>query len=415
MPSSTTKHTTGARSPSAVAWVPVRGFSLVELMVALTIGLLIIAAIGRIFFSSRSTYQTDEGLARLQENARFALDSLQRDIRLAGYYGCLRDVTRIENDLKNPDNFGTDFKTAIQGFDYTATATGPSSTYTASSANPNPVGVPLANWTPALPLGLKDKVLPGTDVVVVRYLGGTPMALTVNESGKYNTDGQVFVADTQAVNEYVEGDIVVISDCTQATIFQITGLDSPTSGGGNTWRNLNHATAGTPGNDCTVWGSGNHQTVSDTPPCKKQEYNQGGDIGKAITAAYYVGRAASGSGPALFRAVVNRTGGLDHQEIVEGVENIQIMYGLDTNTTFDGFANQYVQATSTTAWDKVVSVRIGVLMRTTGNVDPVADTGTYILAASTPAAGVTIDPVDDKRRRRVFTTTIQLRNRLPTS
>lgn len=416
-----TLRTIGYRRQAGSASVTARGFSLVELMVALTIALIIMAVVGRVFFSSRSTHQVDEGLSRLQENARFAIDRLQREVRMAGYFGCLRNAAKIENNLKNPADFGTDFKTAVMGYNYTASDTGPGGAYAASSANPNPVGVPLTSWTPALPANLQDKVLPGTDVVVVRYLGGTPMALTTNSSGKYNVDSQVFVADTSAVNEYADGDIVVIADCTQATIFQITGIDAPSSGGGNTWRNLNHATTGTPGNDCNVWGTGDHKTVTGTPPCVLQEYNNGGDIGKAVTAVFYVGRSASGTGPALYRATYEKdsvTPGVavwKHQEIVEGVENIQIMYGLDTNASFDGYANQYVQATSTTAWDKVVSVRIGVLIRTTGNVDPVADTGTYILAANTSSAGVTINPADDKRRRRVFTTTIHLRNRLPTS
>jgi len=410
---SSDKRTADRHSSTASSSERARGFSLVELMVALAIGLVIIAAIGRIFLSSRSTSQADEGLARLQENARFAIDAMQREIRMAGYFGCLRDLSRIENDLKNPGNFEVDLKTAIQGYEYTGTGAGGS--YTMSNPNPTPVGVSASNWSPALPASLQNKVLPGTDVVVIRHMGGTPMRLTVNASGNYNSDSQVFVADTPAVNDYAAGDIVVVSDCSKATVFQISAISND-SGGGNTWKSLAHASTGTPGNDCNIWGTGTHQTVAGNPPCVLQEYQNGGEVSKAVTTIFYVGtRTAGTTGPALFRATLKSDGTLDHQEIVEGVENIQIMYGLDTATTLDGYANQYISAAAVTTWDKIVSVRIGVLMRTTGNVDQVADTGTYLLTANTAAAGVTIDPANDKRRRRVFTTTIQLRNRLPTS
>jgi prepilin-type N-terminal cleavage/methylation domain-containing protein len=58
---------------------PSGGFTLVELMVAVTIGLIILAAVSRIFVTSRASYKLDEGLARVQENGRFAVDFLTRE------------------------------------------------------------------------------------------------------------------------------------------------------------------------------------------------------------------------------------------------------------------------------------------------------------------------------------------------
>ena len=69
-----------------------RGFSLVELMVSITIGLILLAGVLSIFFSSRSRISTNEKTARLQENGRVALDLVTHDVRSAGYQGCARGV-----------------------------------------------------------------------------------------------------------------------------------------------------------------------------------------------------------------------------------------------------------------------------------------------------------------------------------
>lgn len=78
------------------------GFSLVEIMIALLIGLFLLGGILQIFSASQQTYRMQSNLARLQENGRFALDFLARDIRMAGYWGCLigtnTDITGVDNN-----------------------------------------------------------------------------------------------------------------------------------------------------------------------------------------------------------------------------------------------------------------------------------------------------------------------------
>lgn len=61
------------------------GLSLVELMVALVLGLILMFGIIQVFFASKQTYITNEAMARLQENGRFALEFMSRSARLAGY------------------------------------------------------------------------------------------------------------------------------------------------------------------------------------------------------------------------------------------------------------------------------------------------------------------------------------------
>jgi type IV pilus assembly protein PilW len=63
------------------------GFSLIELMVALTIGLLIIAGMLSAFASSSSTGVTNARFAQLQTNGRYAIDFMRRELRHAGFFG----------------------------------------------------------------------------------------------------------------------------------------------------------------------------------------------------------------------------------------------------------------------------------------------------------------------------------------
>jgi type IV pilus assembly protein PilW len=72
------------RSPAHAAQ---RGVSLVELMVALTIGSLLIVGAITVYSNSRSTFAVNESLARMQDQGRYVMSVLEPDIELAGYYG----------------------------------------------------------------------------------------------------------------------------------------------------------------------------------------------------------------------------------------------------------------------------------------------------------------------------------------
>jgi type IV pilus assembly protein PilW len=65
------------------------GFSLVEIMIALIIGLFLLGGLLQLFSGAQQTYRMQRNLARLQENGRFALDFLAHDVRMTGYWGCM--------------------------------------------------------------------------------------------------------------------------------------------------------------------------------------------------------------------------------------------------------------------------------------------------------------------------------------
>jgi type IV pilus assembly protein PilW len=62
-----------------------RGFTMIELLVALTIGLALMIVVAQLFLGSRATYATTDDLSRMQENIRFSQTLLARTVHLAGY------------------------------------------------------------------------------------------------------------------------------------------------------------------------------------------------------------------------------------------------------------------------------------------------------------------------------------------
>ena len=68
------------------------GLSLIELMIALLVGLLLLGGLIQIYLSSKQSYNAQEQLARMQENGRFAMDLITRDLRRTGYWGGNRNL-----------------------------------------------------------------------------------------------------------------------------------------------------------------------------------------------------------------------------------------------------------------------------------------------------------------------------------
>ncbi len=66
-----------------------RGLSLIELMVAMVIGIIVVLGVSEIFISTKQTYVAEQASARMQEDARYALTRITQELRMAGMYGCL--------------------------------------------------------------------------------------------------------------------------------------------------------------------------------------------------------------------------------------------------------------------------------------------------------------------------------------
>ncbi|MCP3675718.1 MAG: pilus assembly protein PilW, partial [Gammaproteobacteria bacterium] len=65
-----------------------RGISIVEIMIAVTISLILLAGIGQIYLSNKQTYRMTDAVSRLQESGRFAMNFITQSVRSAGHWGC---------------------------------------------------------------------------------------------------------------------------------------------------------------------------------------------------------------------------------------------------------------------------------------------------------------------------------------
>ncbi|HET6628786.1 MAG TPA: PilW family protein [Woeseiaceae bacterium] len=356
------------------------GVTLVELMVSLVLGLLLTAGMIKVFSGNRVTYEFNQSLSRIQENARYALDHIAYSARMAGYKGCMSDVA-VYNNLNGPNSFRDDIENGITGFDANGTSEGEA--FVAAATNPAP-SANEADWSPALPAELDGKVIPGSDVIVIRSVGGGGLQLV----SPFTNAAQLFVATP---HDFVIGEILVVTDCQKASIFQISNIDS-------TGHNLVHSnTSGfLPGNNGPNW-----------PP--EQDYGLGAEVARLQAHAFYIGQGENGV-PSLFQLrlqlnTLTSTVEFKPEELVEGIESMQVRYGVDTdsNETIDS----WLSADAVANWRDVLSVEINLLARAGEEYGTDTDTAVYTLGSTT------FDPVDDRRLRQVFSTTVGVRNRLP--
>lgn len=357
------------------------GMSLVELLVALSLSLFLTAGIVQVFASNRATFAFNEGLGRIQENARFSLDHIAFNARMASYSGCLASVA-VFNNLNGPNTFRDDIANGIQGHD--ANGTGVGESFVAAYENPTP-SASVGDWTPALPPELDGLVIPGSDVLIVRGVNGATHSLIT----PFTNSAQAFI---EGPHDFINGEILVVSDCQKASIFQLT--NSTAAGAGV---NLVHSNSGAfaPGNNIPNWPA-------------NQEYGLGAEVARLQTFAFFVGRGANGR-PSLFQLRLQSLGatstGFQAEELVEGIESLQIRYGEDTDN--DGAVDAWRSADAVVSWAGVLNLDLTVLARAPDEYGIEFDTAVYNLS------GTQFDPVDDRRHRQIFSTTVGIRNRLP--
>lgn len=337
-----------------------KGLSLVELMVAMLLGLVLMAGVLQVFLASKRTYTYQTALSRVQENGRIAQEFFSRDIRMAGYTGCASgSYGALTNTLNQATSINYDFSTGVQGYDV-------------ESSTPSA----LSGMTP----------LPNTDVLVLRGPTGSGVKVVSN-----NSVDKLFVeingVDSRGCTSGLcDDDILMVSDCTKSRVFQATNVEIESGR-----LNVGLADSSSPGNAVTSWGD---QSL----PADAQ-FGTDAEIIKVSTVYYFIAAGASGQ-PALFQRIGLGTA----EEILEGVENMQILYGRDTNG--DKVPDSYATATTIgTNWSQVVSVRVQLLVRSTE--DAVVDA---------PQAysfnGASVTPTD-RRLRQVFVSTTGLRSRIP--
>ena len=342
---------------------PEAGITLVELLVAMAIGLILAGGIFQVFVGSSDSYQLNTQLSRLQENGRFAMQVIRQEARGAGYLGCAQDASAFTNSLNNSTGFLFDFSNAIFGLE----ADGGSWTDNA--------GTTYSQAQVASAFDIED-ALDGSDILAVRGSSAGDITLYAEMPP---TSAVLKVTDADKVlNQF---DIVMVSDCEHASVFQVTHIQSNGT--------LVHNTGlGDPGNATKDLG---------------REYGEGAEIVRMRSAVFYVRQNPNGQ-PALYL----KNGLAAAVELVEGVEMMQVRYGEDTNN--DGTVDAYVDAGNVGDWGNVRSVRIGLLLRTVAEMGRGPfDNQTYDVSGD---GNDDFGPAGDRRLRLVMSGTVGLRNRL---
>ncbi len=272
-----------------------RGMTLIELMVAMSIGLFLTGGALYIYSQSKNTYRSSDSLSRLQESARFALDTIEPDIRLARYWG--------------------------------------------RNAEPAAVGVPASITVPCSS---------SSDVAAWALNVGLPIEIS--------DDGYDLPCTSFANNPRAGSDVLTLRHA------------EPWSGGTQP--------AGQAG-----------RLQVQTSLAQGQIFNDGisPDLGadstrhNVVVSAYYVNGRSSfdTSQPSLRRLTLRADGSLGEDEVIPGVENLQVQLGIDTNG--DGGVDRYVDGDHPLVTDDaaIIAIRLWMLVGTPADDQGWSDTSSY--------------------------------------
>lgn len=366
------------------------GLSLIELMIGLTISSLLLIGVSSIYFNSRESDKFTSELSRIQETGRLAIGFLAKDIRMAGYQGCMDPTTIAVNIIARNPPTADFFNSALVGFEVT-------NNNWAQNNVLDPLTGEITQNRGEYFIGqdfVADALI-GSDVIAIQ---GTTVA-TAQMTGNMTSSN----ANIQITNNdmgFEQGDIVVIADCQNADMFRIT--NDPNAGAQVTMA---------------------HAMGANTDNRLSAPYNTNANIMSFESVVYFVadtGRTSQKGAQinALYRATDRMTDTANPQflveELIEGVDNMQILYG-------ERLANgnlRYVTADNVDNMQLVESIQLGLLLSGTQDVLSKTDEASYILPGeviqpeSEDSAGLDAVTFEaDRRLRREFSLTINLRNR----
>ena len=351
------------------------GYSVIELMIASVIGLVVLSGAITIFTSNRASQSLSSGMSEVQENGRVALDIIANSIRLAGYQGCT-------NGIQEPDVLASVappielISESLWGATFNGTS-----------------------WSPARPAELNqigNRPSANTDIIYAKH--GSGRATILNTSMTNASTNPIVLARNP--DQLDAGDLVMISDCVGSEIFRASTVSAGNSNVSvgfnatdNSRANLNRAytVTGNPAFDPmrVMRFESNAYFIADSGRTDAD--------GTAIRSLWVLDTTASPIGPPT--------------ELVQGVENMQVLYG---ERTASGSIRYLPAGNANLDMAQVTSVQVGLLLRSIDPITSKADTKTYLVANQEigPAGGTTtLSHSGGRYLRAAFNTTVRLRNR----
>lgn len=360
---------------------PQRGVSLVELMIGMTLGLVIVGAM-LVVATNTSRARTELAKTSQQiENGRYAIELMTRSLRHAGFYGDFYTGSFTEPTTTDPCDVTSlaTMKDALKYPLHGINNAGSWGTWTCGATLPTCTSTASAAGT-------------CSDILVVRRADST--AICASASVVQN-------------EYYLQAD--------PATIDIQRGLSSSAFNFGVTNATGANSTlckfVGHPDHACSPALPAAGVTIAANATGAACEGKTAATLYKYAPQVYFVGANNSDSPadgiPTLKRMTLG-TAGFSVEPLVEGIENVQVEYGIDSTTdvtsTSFGTPDTYVSAPTAAQWPNVVAVRIHVLARNLETTTGHTDGKTYVLG------GVSVGPLNDSYKRHVFSATVALTN-----
>lgn len=352
-----------------------QGLTLIELLVSMLIASIVFGGVVAVVQTSRSNYSSEQESAFMQENTRFAIELLSRDIRMAGSMGCAqRDSSAVGSVLggaatETESNLGglidIENSLGLMGYEGTVVEDFPSAIFQTGN------------------FGDGDN---DSDAIMLRYANPDPRMMEQVSSHS----GSVITVD--GAHDFKQGDKIVVVDaaCRNVGIFQHSSNATDT---------LQHAASGRYPGNCAgeIYSNDSFSCLTLENKSSNSKFKRGSFVYPYVAHAYFIDGSNVVPGvPALKRTVMNATGARP-EELAQGIEHLNFEYGVDSDD--DGDVNSFVTADNVTDWADVLAVKFSIILRS--QTETLAD----------PKV-VTIDGIDfnDRYMRQLVNGTIALRN-----
>jgi type IV pilus assembly protein PilW len=359
-----------------------RGFSILELMIALLLGVVVVAGIVQLFVGNSRTYDLVNAQSRLQENARYGFEFISRAARSAGYFGCAPEDAKVAKHLVGAWSLIPEYNMseAVGGWDSNGDGSYSPNDLTTLPRSESGVNVNVHIAGNGIDRGELDEA---SDILVFRSVQ-RPVARLAET---LQPAGDPVVSTPGGEPAFAVNDVVVVADCEQAALFRVTGVaagaDETTlarevTGGGNPFENSANITL----------ASGD--IIPATMSVVGRSYGADATVGVFESTFFFVAESAVANNRGNpVDALWQKVGNGPPVELIQGISNLQVLYGVDS-TAADGTpnVNQYVTIDEVADPADIVAIQVTLDVN---SVDALAEN-------------------DNQPLTRTFTKTISVRN-----
>lgn len=328
-----------------------RGLTLIELMLGVTLGFLVSGVVLSLYINTSRSLAQNERYAWMQENARFSLKALTEDLGMADFWGQIIATDVISSNVTPPAG---DCGIDIDVFNGD----------TAILANNYHVSPASTQFTPCA--ALTANLRPSTDMLAIKRVEGSYTASTFVDVADVDNDSDTTEILTLGASDLANGTVYLRGTGSVGTFIDDASSGNPPGTGQSDWRYLPRI----------YYVRDHYETVGDGIP-------------------------------SLCRLTIAGAGLTSTECIAEGIEDFHVQYGIDTDR--NAIANVYTSTPTLAEMENAVSARVYLLARSIESDPHFTNDTQYVLG------DVVVPAANDGFYRRVYSTTISLRNTIARS